>query len=194
MDKPGLANVVFLDRDGVINEDSPEYIKSWAEVRFIPGSLEALRRLTDAGFAIIIVTNQSAIGRKLITLDDFEYISTRMMQEIEKAGGRILDLFFCPHVPDDGCCCRKPKPGMIHKAREKYTIEMASSSMIGDSARDIECAIAAGCPCTVLVETGNGKTAKNELGAKGIVPTYVASDLLDAAMWLIANSEQDPAA
>ncbi|MFZ5563389.1 MAG: D-glycero-beta-D-manno-heptose 1,7-bisphosphate 7-phosphatase [Thermodesulfobacteriota bacterium] len=194
MEKPELRNVVFLDRDGVINEDSPGYIKSWAEVVFIPGSLEALRRLTEAGFTLIVISNQSAVGRNLMTRHCLDYMTAKMLHAVEEAGGRITDLFYCPHVPEDRCDCRKPLPGLIHQACEKYHVDLLSASMIGDSARDMECARAAGCGCSILVRTGNGQKAQKELAEKGVVPTRMAADLLDAAMWLIENHAPDPAA
>ena len=111
--------VVFLDRDGVINEDSPEYIKSWAEFRFISGSIEALRQLNANGFKAIVITNQSAVNRGLIPEPVLREMHDNMRQAVEKAGGFIADIFYCPHRPDEECACRKPKPGLIRQAQRR---------------------------------------------------------------------------
>lgn len=183
--KEMLQRVVFLDRDGVINKDSPSYIKSWAEFEFLPGSLEAIRKLTLSGFEIIIITNQSAINRKIIAIDQLETMHTRLNEAVESNGGKIRDIFFCPHTPEEVCICRKPKPGLIYRARKKYQIDLERSAMVGDSAKDIECAKNAGCRYAILVKTGNGMKAENRLTEKAIYPDFVAQDLLDAANWTV---------
>jgi D-glycero-D-manno-heptose 1,7-bisphosphate phosphatase len=183
-----LKKVVFLDRDGVINQDSPAYIKSWAEFKFLPGSIAALKKLTVAGFTTIIITNQSAVNRRMISLGTLDDIHTRMKDAVVAGGGLIKDIFFCPHHPDEGCSCRKPKPGMIISAREAYHIELESAHMIGDSAKDIECAFNARCGCAILVKTGNGLQAEKALADEKIYPDYVAADLLDAVNWITARS------
>ena len=177
--------VVFLDRDGVINRDSPNYIKSWAEFEFIPGSLEAVKQLTQNGFATIIITNQSVINRKMVSREGLDYIHTMMKTDIESKGGAIKDIFFCPHIPEDGCNCRKPNPGLIYKAQQKYRIDLATAVMVGDSAKDIECARNAGCGHAVLVKTGNGVKAEKILKEKAIYPDYVARDLLEAVSLIV---------
>ena len=158
--RPSPVRVVFLDRDGVINQDSPDYIKSWSEVRFIPGSLSGIRRLNEAGYTVIVITNQSAVHRGLIPLHELERIHRGMQEAAAAEGGRIAAVFFCPHLPDEGCPCRKPRPGLIRAAQAAYAIDMEQSVMVGDSARDIECARRAGCGRAVLVETGNGQIGR----------------------------------
>jgi len=180
-----LENVVFLDRDGVINADSPDYIKSWVEFRFLPGSLDAIRQLTQNGFAVVVITNQSAVGRGMISLETLYDIHRRMCREIATAGGKITDIFYCPHRPDEGCDCRKPMPGMILKAAQAYDIDLSTAWMIGDSAGDIECAVNAGCGGTILVKTGNGPNAEKMLHEKGISPDLIAKDLFHAAIELM---------
>jgi len=180
-------NVVFLDRDGVINQDSSAYIKSWSEFKFLPRSLQALKNLNQHNFHSYLITNQSAINRKLITLDTLTHMHDNMMAAIIAAGGRIDDIFFCPHLPREDCSCRKPKPGLIRAAQKKYNIHLASSFMIGDSAKDVVCARHAGCGFTLLVKTGDYTTATTELAAAGITPDYVATDLYDAVNWIIAH-------
>ena len=180
--------VVFLDRDGVINRDSPDYIKSWSEFEFLPGSLEAIQRLTAESFAIIVITNQSAIGRKLISKKQLENMHRLMVKNVRSHGGRIDDIFYCPHVPADDCTCRKPKPGMIHSAIHAYRLDAASSIMIGDSVRDIACARNAGCGRAILVRTGYGIEAEKRLTREGISADYIANDLYDAVRWIIRIS------
>ena len=177
--------IVFLDRDGVVNIDSTEYIKTPDEFRFIPKSPEAVALLCDNGYEIILITNQSMIGRKMATQGTLDAIFKKMVSGIEKAGGRIKDIFFCPHLPNAGCRCRKPKPGMILSAVEKHGIDLSHAIMIGDSAKDIEAGIRAGCATTILVLTGNGKTARAELIQGDIRPSSVAVDLYDAACRIV---------
>lgn len=189
-----LDKVVFLDRDGVINIDSPEYIKNWSEFEFIPGSLDALQRLTEAGFSIILITNQSAVGRGLMSIEALQYLFSKLKMIVEHHGGHITDIFFCPHAPDDQCACRKPLPGMIAQACHRYDLDVAGACMIGDNVKDIECAKAAGCGCSILVRTGSGVAAETELKTRGPAPSFVADDLLAAALWLINSRDADPAA
>jgi D-glycero-D-manno-heptose 1,7-bisphosphate phosphatase len=180
-----LKKVVFLDRDGVINRDSPEHIKSWDEFEFLPGSLEAISLLTRGGFTIIVITNQSAIGRGMVAPETLSHTHRRMSEAVAAHGGNIRDIFFCPHHPDDGCDCRKPMPGLILKALDTHDIDLSDAVMVGDSAKDIECARNAGCGANVLVRTGNGPSAATALAEKGIRPDYQAADLLDAAHWIL---------
>ena len=180
-----LSNVIFLDRDGVISRDSPDYIKSWSEFHFISRSLDALRDLTSGGFAIIVITNQSAITRKLITARELEHVHSKMKDVIESKGGKILDIFICPHSPSAGCACRKPMPGLIYQAQSKYDIDLTASVMVGDSVKDIQCALNAGCGRSILVRTGNGKEAEPILVEAGLYMDYIANDLYAAAQWLL---------
>lgn len=183
-----MNRVVFLDRDGVINQESPEYIKNRAEFKFIPGSLEAICCLSQEGFDIIIITNQSVIGRKMVTPDGLLQIHAKLRQEVKKGGGCIKDIFYCPHLPQDQCNCRKPKPDLIFQAKEKYNINLGSTIMVGDSTKDIQCAINAGCGTTVLVQTGNGRKALKELAADHIIPDHIALNLEQAASWIIKHA------
>ena len=182
-----LKNVVFLDRDGVINRDSPDYIKSWAEFEFIPGSIDAIKLLNLNSFVVIIITNQSVINRNMVSLNGLEYIHSTMKSAVKSGGGEIKDIFYCPHVPEDACGCRKPEPGLIHRAQKTYHIDLVSSVMVGDSVKDIMCARNAGCGKSILVKTGNGANAEKILAQKKIFPDYVAEDLLDAAKWIVTR-------
>jgi D-glycero-D-manno-heptose 1,7-bisphosphate phosphatase len=183
-----LRNVVYLDRDGTINHDSPDYIKSRSEFKFIPGSIEAIRLLTLSGFTSIIITNQSALARKFISPDELDHIHALMKNAIISGGGKITDIFFCPHMPDDGCECRKPAPGLLLQAQRKYNIDLSKSIMVGDSAKDIECARNAGCGKAVLVKSGKDDDAEHILKTNQIVVDYSAKNLYEAAKWILANS------
>ena len=178
---------VFLDRDGVINTDSSEYIKNESEFEFIPKSPEAIALLTRNGFHVIVITNQSMIGRKMVTQKTLDAIFEKMKRGVKKAGGDIRDIFFCPHAPEDNCSCRKPKPGLILDAKKKYAIDLEKSCLVGDSAKDIECARRAGCANALLVKTGNGLKAAHSLSLKGITPDFTGSDLYATALWIIKN-------
>ncbi len=179
--------LIFLDRDGVINKDSPDYVKSWSEFEFLPGSLEAIKLLTEHNYQIMIITNQSIINRKMASLYDLEFTHSMMKKAVRENGGEIKDIFFCPHKPEDNCACRKPEPGLILEAQKKYGIDLKNSVMVGDSAKDIECARRAGCRYPILVKTGNYEQAASALEEKKIYPDHIARDLYDAAEWIIAN-------
>jgi D-glycero-D-manno-heptose 1,7-bisphosphate phosphatase len=180
-----LKQVVFLDRDGVINRDSSDYIKSWEEFVFLPNSLEALKILTRKGCTLIVITNQSVIHRKWVSPEALAQMHLRMKSAVAAHGGKITDIFVCPHTPEEGCLCRKPKPGLIRQACQKYAIDISDAVMVGDSAKDILCGIAAGCGRTILVQTGNGIQAKEALSLDNIFPTAVVADLLEACRWII---------
>jgi D-glycero-D-manno-heptose 1,7-bisphosphate phosphatase len=183
--RPLKNRVVFLDRDGVINRDSPDYIKSRAEFEFLPGSLEAIRQLSEAGYRPIVVSNQSAVNRGLISINELEAIHRMLAEAVRRAGGRIDDILYCPHRPDENCPCRKPKTGLIRRAAAKHAIDPVLAVFVGDSAKDIECARNAGCRIAVLVRTGNGAEAELLLKAKGIRVDHVAENLLEAVHWML---------
>jgi len=180
-----LKNVVFLDRDGVINRDSPDYIKSWMEFEFIPGSLDAIADLTRAGCPIFVISNQSAVGRQYMTRAELDRITRNMAQRITDHGGRLTDVFYCPHKPEEHCGCRKPKPGLILTARKRYDIELSSAVMVGDSPKDIACARNAGCGGAVLVASGYQKIDFEALRQTDHFPDHIAADLRKAAEWII---------
>jgi D-glycero-D-manno-heptose 1,7-bisphosphate phosphatase len=182
-----LKKVVFLDRDGVINYDSPNYIRTRSEFNFIPGSLAAIRELTLNGFTSIVITNQSALARNFISLQELDDIHAMMKKAVTSEGGEIKDIFVCPHMPGDGCDCRKPQPGLIYRAQRKYGIDLTRTVMVGDSARDIECACSAGCGKSVLVKSGTDRDVESILRSKQIVPNYIAQNLYMATQWITAN-------
>jgi D-glycero-D-manno-heptose 1,7-bisphosphate phosphatase len=147
--------LIILDRDGVINEDSIEYIKSPEEWRAIPGSLEAIAKLNRAGHQVVVATNQSGVAREYFSLETLQAIHQKMRTELAAVGGHIDAIFFCPHQPDDNCDCRKPKPGLFKQIGKAYNTNFNNAISVGDSFRDIQAAQAVGCKA-VLVETGKG--------------------------------------
>jgi len=185
--KKKLNKTIFLDRDGVINVDSPLYIKSWDEFVFIPGSLEALKILNEKKVAVILITNQSIINRGMVPQNVLKHIFLMMNSEIESSGGKITDIFYCPHTPEEGCACRKPLPGLIQKAQEKYEIDISESVMVGDNAKDILCARNAGCGTAILIKTGNGRQAAETLLQENIYPDHIADNLLGAVKWILTE-------
>ena len=155
--------LVILDRDGTINEDSDAYIKSPAEWRPLKGSLEAIARLTQADYRIVVATNQSGIARKYFDTRTLFTIHDTMLRALAPLGGRIDAFFFCPHLPDDACVCRKPKPGMLLEAARRFNVAIDEVTMVGDALRDLEAAAAAGAQ-PVLVLTGKGAQTLDDGG------------------------------
>ena len=147
--------LIILDRDGVINFDSTQFIKSPEEWKPIPGSLEAIAKLDGAGYRVVIATNQSGVGRGLFDMDTLNAIHDKMIKAVASVGGRIDAIFFCPHPADSICDCRKPKPGMFHQIAERFNVDLKGVPAVGDSLRDLEAASAVGCQ-PILVQTGKG--------------------------------------
>ncbi len=175
--------LVVLDRDGVINLDSDQYIKSPEEWKPIPGSLEAIARLTQAGFRVVVATNQSGLGRGLFDMATLNAMHDKMHKAVNQLGGRIDAVFFCPHAQDAGCDCRKPKPGMLREIAARFDLALAGVPVIGDSLRDLQAASAVGAR-PVLVLTGKGEqTLKSGGLPEG---TEIHRDLAAAALALAA--------
>lgn len=139
-----LRPAVFLDRDGVINRRRPDHVKRWDEFEFLPGVLEALAELRTLDATVLIVTNQSVVGRGLITVEALRAIHQRMLREIEAAGGHVSAIYACLHAPADGCACRKPKPQLLQRAAADFGLDLSASIMVGDSPTDVAAARAAG--------------------------------------------------
>ena len=145
---------VFLDRDGVINKEK-DYLYKKEDFEFIDGVFEACRYFQEIGYQLVVVTNQSGISRGYYQEEDFHKITKWMLEQFESQNIKILDVLFCPHGPESTCNCRKPKPGMLLEAKEKYKIDMKNSWMIGDKEADVSAANAAGIKNTILVKTGH---------------------------------------
>ena len=158
--------LIILDRDGVINHDSDDYIKSPDEWQPIHGSLEAIAKLHQWGYKIVVTTNQSGIAKGLFTMDTLSAIHEKMLEAVSSAGGKIDAIFFCPHEDSDECSCRKPSPGLFDSIAVRFGMELTNVPMIGDSLRDLQAAeTASGQP--ILVLTGKGKqTQKKNLPSK----------------------------
>lgn len=166
--------LVILDRDGTINRDSDHYIKSPAEWKPLKGSLEAIARLTQAGYRVVIATNQSGLARGLFDMTTLNAIHDSLQHAAQQAGGRIDAIFFCPHAGDADCACRKPRPGMLLEIAKRMNVPLEGVPMVGDSLRDLQAAAAAGAR-PVLVLTGKGRQTRE---AGGLPPgTQVFPDL-----------------
>lgn len=174
------GKLIILDRDGVINADSPDYIRSADEWEPLPGSLDAIAALTQRGYRLVVATNQSGVGRGYFDIEALHHIHRKMLDAAASHGGIIEAVFFCPHRPEDNCACRKPAPGLLEQIADRLHHGLADVPVVGDSLRDIEAARAAGA-LPVLVRTGNGSAAEAQVGDD--VPVFddlaaFAADLL----------------
>ncbi len=182
--------LLILDRDGVINEDSDDYIRSLADWRPIPGSIEAIAMASRAGYRVAIATNQSGLGRGYFDLDALEAIHQHLCERVEAKGGTIAGIFYCPHLPNAGCDCRKPRTGLLRAIETELGESAAGAWFIGDSLKDLQAARAFGCR-PALVTTGKGAATAEQLldpavdlAQPGSVPVY--ANLQDAIASLIS--------
>jgi D-glycero-D-manno-heptose 1,7-bisphosphate phosphatase len=152
---------IILDRDGVINHDSEQFIKSPEEWKPIPGSLEAIARLNQWGWRVVVASNQSGVGRGLFGMDMLNAINEKMVKSLTQVGGRLDAIFFCPHAADSTCDCRKPKPGLFLQISERFNIDLAGVPCVGDSLRDLQAGAAVGC-APYLVLTGKGTRTRDD--------------------------------
>jgi D-glycero-D-manno-heptose 1,7-bisphosphate phosphatase len=150
-------SLIVLDRDGVINEDSDTYIRSLSDWQPIGGSIKAIAALSQAGFTIAVATNQSGLSRGYLSLEDLEAIHDKLCQQVEEAGGQIAGIFYCPHLPEEGCSCRKPATGLLQAIEDEVGESPRGAIFIGDSLKDLQAARAYGCR-PMLVKTGKGTT------------------------------------
>lgn len=159
-----MRPTIFLDRDGVIIENRPDYVRAWAEVEFIPGVLDALAQIATSDYAIVIVTNQAGIGKGLLTPSLSDSINQKIRDAIGQRGGRVAGLYVCPHTPADNCECRKPKPGLLLQAARELDLDLSRSWMIGDALTDLQAGQAAGVqPLLVLTGRGGEQQAAHRL-------------------------------
>jgi D-glycero-D-manno-heptose 1,7-bisphosphate phosphatase len=179
---------LFLDRDGVINENLPTHVTSWAEFQFIPRALDALRLLGDMEYRIIVITNQAIINRGIVARATVDEINARMVDEVHRQGGRIDAVLYCPHRADEACACRKPMPGMVLHAATRWGLDLTQSVLIGDALTDMGVGLAVGCQ-SILVRTGRGR---QQLAMQGGAPrTFrVTRDLMSAARWIQWTTER----
>lgn len=152
-----MVPALFLDRDGVINENRANYVRSVEDISFIPSAIEALIKIQSIPFKIVIVTNQSAIGRGILTRKIADDINAKVQEHLLQLGGRMDGIYVCPHTPEDQCDCRKPRPGLILQAAKELSIDLSHSFMMGDSLADVCAGQNAGVPNNFLLLTGRGK-------------------------------------
>lgn len=184
--------LVILDRDGVINYDSDEYIKSPEEFIPIPGSLQAIARLNRAGYTVVVATNQSGVARGYFSEEILRQIHSKLTRLLTEAGGKIEGIYYCPHGPDDNCDCRKPRPGLLKQILEKYPADIKSVPAIGDSLRDLQAALAVGAK-PMLVKTGKGGRTLAKLAQyPQLKNTPVFDNLCDAVNYLLDPESFNP--
>jgi len=179
------TRLVILDRDGVINEDRDDYVKSVDEWIAIPGSIEAIAKLTKTGYTVVVATNQSGLSRGLFDLDELEAMNDKLCRSVESLGGEIAGVFYCPHHPDDNCECRKPRTGLLDAIEDTLGLSVTGAPFIGDSLRDLQAAESKKC-LPVLVKTGKGeRTLGQPMKINSQIKIF--DNLADAADAIINN-------
>jgi D-glycero-D-manno-heptose 1,7-bisphosphate phosphatase len=183
-----MRQLLVLDRDGVINEDSPNFIRSLGDWRPIPGSIEAIAALSRAGYTVVVATNQSGVARGYLSMSTLQAIHQALCESVQRAGGEVNGIYVCPHGPDAGCDCRKPLPGLLDQIARDFDTTLNSAALVGDSLRDLQAARARGLT-PLLVRTGNGRATEQALagGALGDAAVRCFDSLRDASPWLIAQ-------
>ena len=182
-----MNQAIFLDRDGVINENRADYVRTWEQVQFLPGVFDALRKLAGSDFAVVVVTNQSGVGRGLMAAETMRAINDGIVARVQAEGGRIDAVYACPHRPDEGCGCRKPRPGMLLQAAADLQIDLGRSFLIGDAVTDVEAALGAGCR-PLMVRSGRGQAQLSNLRVQGYEAVPVVADLSEAVELILATS------
>lgn len=173
-----MHRAIFLDRDGVLIENRSEYVREWSQVTFLPQAIEALALLHE--YKVVIVTNQSAVGRGLISLETAFEINQRLVEKIKEGNGQIDGVYMCPHTPEDECNCRKPNPGLILQAAEELSLDLHQSWMIGDAWSDLMAGKAAGVHGVALLKTGRGIEQLAQSHNEDLVDYFVFNDLSSA--------------
>lgn len=179
-----MSKLVILDRDGVINQDSDDYVKSVDEWLPIPGSARAIARLCEAGYQVAVATNQSGLARGYFSLDDLNAMHEKMTALVEAEGGSFAHIAYCPHGPGDHCDCRKPLPGLIHQIEQALNVSAKGCYMVGDSLRDLQAGQAAGMKAA-LVLTGKGEKTKAK--GEGLDSVEEFADLSAFVDWYLAQ-------
>ena len=179
--------ICILDRDGTINEDSDDYVKSPAEWQPLPGALEAIARINHAGWHVVVVTNQSGLGRGLFDMGSLNAMHAKMHEMLAAVGGRIDAIFYCPHAPEDNCTCRKPASGLYEQIAERYGLDLTGMPTVGDSVRDLKAGVVVGC-APHLVLTGKSAALRGQPLPEGFPPgTLVHEDLAAFAQHLVSQ-------
>ena len=183
--------VIFLDRDGVINKDPEhlkfQYVTKWKDFKFLPGAKRAIKKLTDSGYSIYIISNQAGIAKKYFSMRDLKCITANMIKEVEKAGGKITGAYYCPHRSEDNCGCRKPKAGLFKKALKRGAVDFKKAFFVGDNIRDVQAGKAIGCR-TLLVLSGKVRSRKDKGWAAK--PDFIKRDLLDAVEFILKRDRR----
>ncbi len=182
---------VFVDRDGVINHNRSDHVLFWKDFTFEDGAIEALRLLNLAGYEVVVITNQAAIERGLVTAAEVDYLHSQMIEAIEEGGGRVKSVLYCPHRPEVGCFCRKPQPGMLFQAADRFQVKLHQSWLIGDHLTDIQAGLAAGCKA-LLVLTGRGQIAleairEQKLEQQILSQVPIKRNLLEAVEYILTT-------
>lgn len=185
-----MQPALFLDRDGVIIENRSDYVRNWSQVKILPQAVSALVDASASPFRIVLITNQSGIGRGLIPLETAVEINKRLVEIIERAGGRIDRVYMCPHKPSDQCNCRKPQPGMILQAAQDLALDLENSILIGDALTDIQAARKAGIGQVALVRTGRGAEQEKSKLIAEMQPFPIYDNLHSALQDLIQSDSQ----
>ena len=178
--------LVLLDRDGVLNEDLPEGVHSPEQLRMLPGAAEAVALLCQAGFRTALVSNQSVVGRGIISMETLRTIHNKLARALAAAGGRLDAVYYCTDAPKHATHRRKPAPGMIEEALHAFKAQAATTPMVGDALRDMQAAYAAGCP-RYLVRTGKGACTEANPERAHVQPMRICEDILDAATHIVQH-------
>jgi len=179
--------LVILDRDGTINADSADYVKSPEEWQPLPGALEAIAKLNHAGWHVVVATNQSGLGRGLFDVAALNAMHAKLHTMLAAVGGRVDAIFYCPHAPDEGCHCRKPEPGLFEQIGERYGLELRGVPVVGDTVRDLVAGTAVGCE-PHLVLTGKAEAYRDRPLPEGMpLHTRTHADLMAFAEYLVAR-------
>jgi D-glycero-D-manno-heptose 1,7-bisphosphate phosphatase len=181
---------VFLDRDGVLIENREDYLREWSQVAVFPKTFSSLKSIQNAGYKIVIVTNQSAVGRGLITLRAAKEINQRLVELIRENGGQVDGLYLCPHRPEDGCECRKPKPGMLLQAARELSLDLNRSWLIGDAWSDLQAGRAVNVRGEILVKTGRGLDQLSQPKPGDLDACLIANDLPDAINTILSKTSK----
>ena len=188
-----MTKLVILDRDGVINEDSDAYVKSVDEWTPLSGSIDAIARLYQAGYTIVVATNQSGLGRGLFDLDDLEAMHAKLTDLLADVGAELGGIFYCPHGPDDGCDCRKPAPGLLDAIASEFELSLSGVPLVGDSLRDLQAGLTHHCD-PILVRTGKGAKTESKLAEQlntELQHAQVFDDLSQVVDYLLAAKEAE---
>ena len=171
---------VFLDRDGVLIENREDYVREWSQVVFLPNAMDSLNRLANTGYKLVLVTNQSVVGRGLMSLEAAAEINDRLVKVVENHNGRIDAVYMCPHAPSDNCECRKPQPGLLLRAARELSLDLKSSWMVGDAWSDLLAGQEAGLRGVIMVKTGRGAIQLQQPKPQQLKEYRIVNNLSDA--------------